>query len=267
MAVLAMVSALGVSSVHAAELDPRTAESFDRYARSTEARMAAELDGRAPFLWVDRQPEAQRRDFHARLVRGQVVVGRLESGSRNGASGIPGGLVHHWVGTVLIPGATLERTVQMVQDYDRYATIYSPNVRRSRTISREGPRFKAFTQLFMKKVISVVLNTEYDIEYVALGQRRMHVRSYATRIAEVQEPGTPRETEKPAGQGGGYLWRFNNYCSFEEANAGTFMQCESLSLSRDVPLGLGWLIGPFVTSIPRESLTFTLNAARKFLTS
>jgi len=40
------------------------------------------------------------------------------------------------------------------------------------------------------------------------------------------------------------------------------VQCESVSLSRDVPTGLGWLIGPFVTSIPRESLEFTLRTLR-----
>jgi hypothetical protein len=36
-----------------------------------------------------------------------------------------------------------------------------------------------------------------------------------------------------------------------------------VSLTRDIPTGLGWMIGPFVTSVPRESLTFTLTTARK----
>jgi hypothetical protein len=30
---------------------------------------------------------------------------------------------------------------------------------------------------------------------------------------------------------------------------------------------LGWIIRPFVTSIPRESLTFTLETTRKTLTA
>jgi hypothetical protein len=41
------------------------------------------------------------------------------------------------------------------------------------------------------------------------------------------------------------------------------VQSEVVSLTRDIPAGFGWLIGPFVTSIPRESLTFTLEATRK----
>jgi hypothetical protein len=45
------------------------------------------------------------------------------------------------------------------------------------------------------------------------------------------------------------------------------MQCESVSLSRGIPFMLGALIKPFVTGIPRETLTFTLEAARRHLTS
>jgi hypothetical protein len=45
------------------------------------------------------------------------------------------------------------------------------------------------------------------------------------------------------------------------------MQIESISLTRDIPAGLGWLIGPFVQSVPRESLEFTLNATRNALRS
>src|SRR6185503_3534309 len=150
-------------------------------------------------------------------------------------------------------------------DYNQYATIYSPNVRRSRVLSHEGTRYTVYMQLFMKKVVSVVLNTEYDVRYMPSGDRRMHVRSYATKIAEVQQPGTPQESEKTVGRDSGYLWRFNNYCGFEAKTEGTYMQCESVSLSRDIPMGFGWLIGPYVTGIPRESLTFTLSAARAHL--
>ena len=84
----------------------------------------------------------------------------------------------------------------------------------------------------MKKVINVVLNTEYDVHYGALGARRMHVRNVTTRIAEVEDPDTAGEREKPVGHDNGFLWRFNNYCSLEEHEGGTYVQCESVSLSR-----------------------------------
>ncbi len=36
----------------------------------------------------------------------------------------------------------------------------------------------------------------------------------------------------------------------------------SVSLSRQIPFGLGWVVKPFVTSLPRESLEGTLQATR-----
>ena len=66
----------------------------------------------------------------------------------------------------------------------------------------------------------------------------------------------------PEGHDGGYLWRMNTYWRFEERDGGVYVQCESISLTRDIPRGLGWLIEPFVTSIPRESLQDTLGNTR-----
>jgi hypothetical protein len=48
-------------------------------------------------------------------------------------------------------------------------------------------------------------------------------------------------------------------------DGGVYIQCESVSLTRGIPFGLGWVVGPFVTSIPRESLTFTLERTRQQL--
>ena len=43
------------------------------------------------------------------------------------------------------------------------------------------------------------------------------------------------------------------------------MQLEAISLTRDIPEGLGWLVRPFVTTIPKESLVFTLSRTREAL--
>jgi hypothetical protein len=45
-----------------------------------------------------------------------------------------------------------------------------------------------------------------------------------------------------------------------------WVQCESVTLTRDIPFGLGWIVRPFVTDIPKESLTFTLETTRRALT-
>jgi hypothetical protein len=53
----------------------------------------------------------------------------------------------------------------------------------------------------------------------------------------------------------------------EEKDNGVYVQSEVVSLSRDIPAGLGWMIGPFVTAVPKESLMFTLEATKKAVLS
>jgi hypothetical protein len=84
-------------------------------------------------------------------------------------------------------------------------------------------------------------------------------------VAEVEDAGTPRERELPPGKGHGFMWRLNTYWRFLERDGGAYVQCESITLSRDVPFGLGWIIKPFVTEIPMESLAFTLQRTRAAL--
>ncbi len=253
------------TNVDAADLHANTAAAFDRYVRLTETRLDEERRGTLPFLWIDTLGEAQRPDADRSLRRGEILLRRLETRDSGRSVDIPGGLFHHWIGTIFIPDVTLDRIADLMQAYDTYAEIYRPAVRRSHLLTRDGDHFTASLQLFMKKVVSVVLNTEYDVTYVRLSPRRMQVRSATTRIAEVQHADTPEEHEKPVGHDNGFLWRFNNYCALEERAGGTYVQCESVSLSRTIPTGLGWLIGPFVTSIPRESLEFTLRTMRSGL--
>ena len=67
---------------------------------------------------------------------------------------------------------------------------------------------------------------------------------------------------RPAGHDSGFLWRMNAYWRLEEADGGVYAECVSVTLSRGVPTGLGWLINPFVRDMPRESLEATLEATR-----
>jgi hypothetical protein len=54
----------------------------------------------------------------------------------------------------------------------------------------------------------------------------------------------------------------NTYWRFEERDGGVYLQCEALSLSRDIPTGLGWLIEPMVNGIPKDSLMRILTRTR-----
>ncbi len=59
----------------------------------------------------------------------------------------------------------------------------SIRMRATSSLGQES-RFKAYAQLFKKKVVTVVFNTEYDVEYARVDDQRMYVPSYTTRILE-----------------------------------------------------------------------------------
>ena len=218
------------------------------------------------FLWVDGLSESARRAGLDALLRGELVIDRLTTRDAGQRIDVPDGLIHHWVGVVFVPGATVDQALALLQDYDRHAEIYRPAVTRSKLRARDGDIFRVYLRFSMKKVITVVMNTENEARFTRLGSDRAQSRIYSTRIAQVEEPDTPRERESPVGRDGGYLWRLYTYWRFLQRDGGTYVQCESISLTRGIPIGFGWLVGPFVTSIPRESLEFMLQTTRTTLT-
>jgi hypothetical protein len=248
-----------------ARLKPETIQAFQKYVQLTDAQHAAELVHSPDFLWIDGLADAERTKAYAELRSGKVKIKRLETRNAGQPIHCPHGLIHHWSGLVFIPGATLEETLRVLQDYDRHAEYYAPEVQRSKLLARNGDDFRAFLRFRRKKVIVVVLNTEHQIRYTRIDRQRAASRSSAVRIAEVENPDRPEEMEKTPGDDGGYLWRMETWWRIMERDGGSYLQCESASLTRDIPAGLGWLVGPFVNSIPRESLTFTLEATRRQL--
>lgn len=251
---------LVASEPGAAELRPRTIEAFNRYVRIVEPRI--DVDG---FLWLDSLPSSHRQSRLAEVKRGTLAIERLQVRDNGHEIDVPGGLIHHWVGAVFVPGGTVNEAIGLLQDYDRHAGIYAPVVARSRVLERDGDGFRVFLRFTMKKVITVVVNSEHEARFTRVGAGRARSRISSTRIAEVVDPDTPGEHEEPVGRDGGYLWRLNTYWRFLERDGGVYVECESISLTRGIPRGLGWIVGPFVTSIPRESLTFTLETTRRVL--
>jgi hypothetical protein len=260
---------------NAADLEPKTVDAFNRYVRLTEAQIDSQLARREPYLWVESLPDDRRAAAEAQLRAGEVVIERLEtpdpdSGNgghgRNGDPGkpiiVPGGMIHHWIGTVFIPGATLAQTLALEEDYDHHQEYFRPDVMRSKILRHEGNDFTIDLRLYKKKVITTVLDTEHEVHYAPVDATHAWSRSRTTRIQEVDNAGEPDERLEPEGHDRGLLWRMNTYWRFEEKDGGTYVECQSVSLTREIPAGLGWLIGPYVNSVPRESLTFTLATTR-----
>jgi hypothetical protein len=244
------------------KLKAETQAAFDRYVKLTEARNQEELQHGTNLLWIDGLPPDQRSEAYAALKRAEVKMKKLEILDGGKPIHCPGGLIHHWTGVVFIPGAKLDDVLSMLEDYDHHSIYFAPDVERSKIESRDGDRFRVFLRFRRHKVITVVLNTEHEIEYFRDGPERAHSRSSAVRIAEVENAGKSDEREKTPGDDGGYLWRMETWWRMDERDGGVYVQSEVVSLTRDIPAVLSWLISPFVTSIPKETLTATLVATR-----
>jgi hypothetical protein len=265
LTILLAIEILGTQTPEAmsAELRPKTVEAFDRYVQLTEARINGEVAQTEKFLYVDGLSPARRSQVLAALKRGEIFMERLQTLDASGQKiEAPEAIIHHWLGAVFVPGANLQQTIALVQDYNRHQDIYKPEVVRSRLLTHQGNDFTIYYRLRKKKVITITLNTNHDVHYFPVDSTRWYSRSYSTRIAEVENADTPNEREKPIGHDGGFLWRINSYWKFEEKDGGVYVECESISLTRDIPTGLGWLIMPFVTSIPKESLEMTMGSTR-----
>ncbi len=240
-------------------------QAFNRYVQLTEERIAGEVRPGGAFLMLERLPAGARDAAYSALRGGELRIERVETQDNGRAIECPGGMIHHWIGITFIPGTTLEKTLRLVQDYDHHAEVYAPQVVRANVISHAGDDFHVFMRLREKKIITVVLDTEHDAHYDRLDARRTASRSISTRVQQVEDAGAPDERDLPEGHDGGFLWRINTYWRFLERDGGVYVQSESVSLTRSIPTGLGWLVGPFVESIPRELLRATLEDTRKGL--
>ncbi len=245
-------------TIKAEQLQARTLNAFDQYVGLSEQRMKAEEQSNS-FLAVDELPNGVRQVLIERLKQGNVIVNRAGTFSDGHPVSVSGGLIHHWRGTVFIPGVTVTQTLAFLQDYDNQSKFYGPDVERSHLISRDGQHF--IVSMRLRKKIAI-LDTDYDIRYRLLSSGRVLARSVSTRIVEIDNAGQKNEVAKPVGDDNGFMWRLNSYWRFEQRDGGTYVQLEAISLTRDIPVGLGWLISPFVSTIPKESLEFTLNRTR-----
>jgi hypothetical protein len=245
---------LCVAGTASAQGEPPAAavSAFNTYVGALESRLAQQhrsLDGFLAAPAADPQREVQLR-------RGVLVMEEL---TRGGGVGLPGALLHHWRGTAFVEGTKAADFERVMRDFDSYPRRFSPQVLLAKVVLRQGDRLQASMRVEQRHIITVVMDTVY-VNFGRLDAHHGYSTSRSTRISEITSPGTPSEHALSAGEDHGFLWRQNTYWSYEERDGGLYMQIESVSLSRSIPAGLGWVIRPFVESVPRDSMEFTLRA-------
>ncbi|HSP92312.1 MAG TPA: hypothetical protein VLN08_15470 [Vicinamibacterales bacterium] len=245
--VLATSVALLMAVPAAQELRPPAAAGWQAYVAATEARIAAER-GRA----IPRRPAVER---------GEIPIEQLRTPGPNGDMEVAGASVHHWRGTVLVPGARLEDVVSRLEREP--PDTRQEDVVASSILEQRPGWLKVVIRVRRSLIISAVFDTEHEVRFERHGPSRASSWSTATKIVEVADAGTPRERPKRPDEDRGLLWRWNAYWRYEQLEEGVLVECESVTLSRTTPLVLRPIAGPIVAHVARESMDRTLAVFRE----
>src|SRR5579875_3080504 len=228
---------------------PATISAYNSYVRAVESRLATQHHSPKDFLLISAASPKSRRQ----LRRGGILIEQLTPPD---GLALPDALLHRWRGTAFIPGATADAFTRLMQNYAAYPQVFAPQVTRADVIARHGNQFLIRMRVRQHHVITVVLDATYDVTFGQLDPLHRYTISRSTQISEIDDPGTSSEHALSPSQEHGFLWRQNTYWTCEQRDGGLYVQVESISLTRSIPYGLGWAVGPFVESVPRDSLEF-----------
>jgi len=252
---------LGASFCSAAHLSPQADLAFRQYVTNVEARIAQQHASADTHLAMLNLDPGHRTSMERRLISGEIAVEPVNPANRD----FRGALLHHWRAAAFVPDATPEGMLKLLRDYNHLSRYYAPEVAASHAITDDGETAILAVRLKKQRVRTIVLDAEYRVESRLASNDRGYSYSRSTHIWQIDDPGTPHERRRREGDDEGFLWRLNSYWSFARTRGGLFIECEAVSLTRDVPIGLGWLIAPIVQDLPSEALQFTLRATKNAL--
>ncbi len=241
-------------------LRPQTLAAWNEHVGAATARLEHDVRQKNSFLAIDRDPS-----LRLRLRGGAIVIVPVGS---NGRMPVPHGLITDWVGDIFVPNTTVSDVVAQLNDYDRYRQYFNPTVVDARLLNHAGDEY-TFSMVLRQKVLFVtpVLEGDYESQTTKVDDDRWYTASHTTRLQDVENYGEPGQRKLPPDQGYGYIWRIHNITRFEERDGGVYIEIEAMTLSRDIPAGLRWLIEPVVRQLPRNSLEATLQQTRDAVTA
>ncbi len=245
---------LALSKRALAEPPAEAVRAFDAYVTTVEARLGRQHQTPGSRLCGLGSGSAAE----GRLRHGELSIEAVGSAASVGA---PGALLRHWRGSAFAPGARASDLEHLLRDFNGYPKHFYPQVLQARVLSGSGDHLLAFMRVRQKHVLTVVMDATYDVTFGGAADGAGYSASRSTQIYEIDGAGSSRERSLGGAEEHGFLWRLNTYWTYEEGDGGLYIQIESVSLSRAIPAGLGWALRPYVESVPRESLEFTLRSA------
>jgi hypothetical protein len=226
-----------------AQASPAAIIAFNTYARTVESRLTHQHRSPDLFLALPGDPATR-----AQLRSGRLLIEQLTTPTT------PDALLHHWRATTFVPNATVADFEHLLQNFNAYPNNFAPQILSSTVIWNTPTDTLLRLRTRQHHVITVVLDTTVDVTFATLDPGHGYSISHSTRIDQISPSGDD-----------GFLYRLNTYWTYEQRDGGLYLQIESLSLTRSIPHGLAWAIQPYLESIPRESLVFTLTSARNAL--
>ena len=138
--------------------------------------MEKRVSGEKPFLWLDENSSQK-----AKARGGEVVVQQFEGDVLE----VVKGLVHHWIGALFIPRGDIEKTVNLLQDFDRHEQIYA-EVLEAELLGRDGDIIRSRLKTRKKKVLEVVLDMELEAHYQKVIIRDVPQESLVTTLQTIR---------------------------------------------------------------------------------
>jgi hypothetical protein len=251
----------------AADLKSAAVQEWNRYLQWANATVLKEEADPQIFLIQNSLPPSERAEVKRQIETGGIYVSRRAGVIPKGAHfNIPDAEIHHWWGSILLKNVKLPQLLEFLKDYNHHAGKFA-EVERSRLLSVNDGNYRVYFRFRRSKsFVTVVYNTEQDCVYENRGAGRVISNSVATKIAEVEDPGTQSEREKPIGHDSGYLWRLVSWWRYEQRGDDVVVELESASLSRDIPFIVNLVPGlsHYIRSTPRESLESVLTSIRQY---
>lgn len=197
-----------------------------------------------PLVWTGGSSETWQR-----VQRGEIEI------TNRDARKVPQGLIHHWTGTLFVENATLDQAISVLNGYERYPQIYKPLFRRVDVLERNGETEK-LNVVATQKAFGVIgaVETEEDLHRSMPNPNTLCIRADSVRVQEIADYGQPSEHVFPEAKRPGFVWRALIVERLEQKNGGVYIELQTVSLSRGIPVEFRWLVKPLTDELPRKML-------------
>lgn len=231
---------------------PAALRSWNRYVAALEQARAEEWTRGVPAWATDADPTGART--RAVLMRGTPDI---QARTIKGVD-VDDATLEHWQGSLLLRGLTLPQAAERLRHPERYPQ--PRDVLALKVGSRDDAGHEVYLRLTRSMLISATYDTWHRVRHTPRGPSRLDSTAVATRIEELRDAGEPSERRLGVNESRGFLWQMQSYWRFTEVPGGVIVTCETITLSRPVPMGLGLVSRPIISRVARESMTTALSA-------